>query len=142
MQQQLSSSLPQFQLRENNYVLGKRNIGGNAQSIVSRGFLHHTSFLWDYDQTNMDHLTLLNKQPDYRGKRSHDDFRVHIKDHYEEHGANKNLLFGHVKEAASWSFELEVRTLRDALKIAEDEFGGLQGWGWFHGKCWTKVVRL
>jgi len=85
-------------------------------------------------------LTLPDKGPDYRGDRSHDEFLVRLKDHYEEHGADKSSLFGHVKEATSRSFELEVRTLRDALKIAEDEFGGLQGW--FDGKCRTKIVRL
>ena len=65
---------------------------------------------------------------------------VRLKDHYKEHGADKSFLFGPVKEATRRSFELEVRTLRDALKIAEDEFGGLQGW--FHGKCRTRVVML
>ena len=36
-----------FQMRENNYVLDARKMGGKAQAIVSGGFLHHTSFLWD-----------------------------------------------------------------------------------------------
>jgi len=36
------STTPKFQLRENDYVLGERKTGGNARSIFSGGFLHHT----------------------------------------------------------------------------------------------------
>ncbi|EED89684.1 predicted protein, partial [Thalassiosira pseudonana CCMP1335] len=73
------STTPKFQLRENDYVLGERKMGGNAQSIVSGGFLHHTSFLWDFDNTNMEYLTIPDKRPDYRGNRSHDDFLAKLK---------------------------------------------------------------
>lgn len=141
-QQQSTNSghtLPTFRLRENDYVLGERKIGGNAQSIVSGGFLHHTSFLWDWDDMNMEYLTLPQKRPDYRGDRSHDEFLVRLKDHYGKHSA-KNSLFGHVKIATNESFELEEMTLSEVLKIAHDKFGGLQEW--FDGKCRTKVVKL
>jgi len=66
---QQTSTLPSFQLRENDYVLGERKIGGNAQTITGDSFLHHTSFLWDWDNTNMEYLTLPDKRPDYRGDR-------------------------------------------------------------------------
>ena len=56
-----------FRLRENDYVLGDRKVGGNAQSVGSGGFLHHTSFLWDWDDANMDYLVLPQKRPAYRG---------------------------------------------------------------------------
>ena len=52
----------------------------------------------------------------------------------------KNSLFAHMKEAVRESFRLEDATLRDVLDIANDKFGGLQGW--FDGKCRTKVVKL
>lgn len=138
-QQNSHSTLPTFQLKDNDYVLGERKIGGNAQSIVSGGFLHHTSFLWDWDQMNMDYLTLPEKRPEYRGNRPHDEFLVRLKDHYGKHSV-KNSLFAHVKKATGESFELEEMTLNDALKIANDKFGGLQNW--FDGKCRTKIVKL
>ena len=141
--QQQTSTLPSFQLRENDYVLGERKIGGNAQTITGDSFLHHTSFLWDWDNTNMDYLTLPDKRPDYRGDRSHDEFLVRLKDHYGNHGdssINKNSLFQYVKTATNRSFELEEMTLNDVLNIANDKFGGLQKW--FDTKCRTKIVKL
>uniref|UniRef100_A0A7S4RBA9 BPL/LPL catalytic domain-containing protein n=1 Tax=Ditylum brightwellii TaxID=49249 RepID=A0A7S4RBA9_9STRA len=65
---------PNFTLRENDYVLGQHKIGGNAQAITAQGWLHHTSFLWDYQQENMAYLSLPQKRPEYRGDRIHDDF--------------------------------------------------------------------
>ena len=131
---------PKFQLRGNDYVLGERNIGGNAQSIVSGGFLHQTNILWDWDDTNMEYLTLPEKQLDDKGDhRPHDEVFVRLKDHYGKH-SSKNTLFSHVKNAAGESFELEEMTLNDVLKISNDKFGGLQKW--FDGKCRTKVVKL
>ena len=47
---------PQFSLRENDYVLGAHKIGGNAQSIVKGRWVHHTSFLWDFDPAKMRYL--------------------------------------------------------------------------------------
>ena len=141
--QQQTSTLPSFQLRENDYVLGERKIGGNAQTITGDSFLHHTSFLWDWDNTNMDYLALPDKRPDYRGDRSHEDFLVRLKDHYgntQHSSINKNSLFQHVKTAANASFELEEIKLNDVLDIANDKFGGLQQW--FDTKCRTKIVKL
>jgi hypothetical protein len=149
-----NTAVPTFRLRENDYVIGDRKIGGNAQGIVKGGFLHHTSFLWDWEDTNMDYLTLPHKRPTYRGDRSHDKFLIRLRDAYgsiSEGGASssgggggggemKNSLFVHMKKAICESFRLEDATLRDALDIANDKFGGLQGW--FDGKCRTKVVKL
>jgi lipoate-protein ligase A len=131
--------MPTFRLRENDYVLNDRKVGGNAQSIVSGGFLHHTSFLWDWEDTNMDYLTLPSKRPEYRGERTHDEFLVRLKDTYGR-GSTKNSLFLHMKNALSTSFQLEEVTLQDVLEIANVKFGGLQQW--FDGKCRTKIVEL
>jgi len=141
--EQQTSALPSFQLRENDYVLEERKIGGNAQTITGDSFLHHTSFLWDWDNTNMEYLTLPDKRPDYRGDRSHDEFLVRLKDHYgntQHSSINKNSLFQHVKTAANASFELEEMTLNHVLDVANDKFGGLQQW--FDTKCRTKIVKL
>ena len=132
-------AIPTFQLKENDYVLGERKMGGNAQSIVSSGFLHHTSFLWDYDPSNMDYLTLPEKRPDYRRDRSHDDFLLKLKETFGHH-SNKSEFFDHVKAAAGQTFDLEDRTFNEVLDIANDKFGSLQQW--FDGKCRTKIVPL
>jgi lipoate-protein ligase A len=130
---------PTFQLRENDYVLGEKKMGGNAQSIVSSGFLHHTSFLWDYDHNNMEYLTLPEKRPEYRGNRSHNEFLIKLKDRYGS-GSTKNSFFEHVKYATSQTFELENVLLSDVLDIANEQFGSLQHW--FDSKCRTKIIKL
>ncbi|KAL3827667.1 hypothetical protein ACHAXA_000540 [Cyclostephanos tholiformis] len=149
--------MPTLRLRENDYVLGDRKIGGNAQCISSGGFLHHTSFLWDWNDENMDYLTLPDKRPSYRGDRTHDEFLVRLRDTHGDgggalagvvgssgggggHNSERNSLFRHVKDAMSNSFRLEDATLRDALEIANDKFGDLQGW--FDSRCRTRVVSL
>ena len=108
------------------------------------------SVFWDYDDDNMNYLTLPNKQPEYRGNRSHDEFLVRLKDHYgsgagsggsgSSSSMNKHSLFKHVKSATAQRFELEEMTLKDVLQIANDKFGGLQQW--VDTKCRTKVVKL
>jgi lipoate-protein ligase A len=79
------TTLPKFSLREDDYVLnGTKKMGGNAQAITGRqGWLHHTSFLWDYKDINMErYLKLPEKRPDYRSNRTHQDFLVKLKDYY------------------------------------------------------------
>ncbi|KAL3793854.1 hypothetical protein ACHAWO_012723 [Cyclotella atomus] len=132
-------TIPEFQLKENDYVLGERKMGGNAQSIVSSGFLHHTSFLWDYDNANMEYLTLPQKRPDYRGDRSHDDFLVKLKDPYGRE-STKNVFFDHVKAVSEQIYELQDSSLNEVLQIADEEFGSLQDW--YDGKCRTRIEQL
>ncbi|XP_073293703.1 uncharacterized protein [Primulina huaijiensis] len=55
-----------FTLRENDYVLGNRKFGGNAQSITKNRWVHHTSFLWDYEISQMGYLKLPKRAPQYR----------------------------------------------------------------------------
>ncbi|XP_019053415.1 PREDICTED: putative lipoate-protein ligase A isoform X2 [Nelumbo nucifera] len=55
-----------FHLRENDYVFGNRKFGGNAQSITKNRWVHHTSFLWDYEARNMAYLKLPMRTPKYR----------------------------------------------------------------------------
>jgi lipoate-protein ligase A len=80
-----TTALPKFSLREDDYVLnGTKKMGGNAQAITGRqGWLHHTSFLWDYKDINMErYLKLPEKRPEYRSNRTHKDFLVKLKDYY------------------------------------------------------------
>jgi lipoate-protein ligase A len=48
------------------YVFGERKFGGNAQAITNKRWLHHTSFLWDFEPANMAALLNPAKQPHYR----------------------------------------------------------------------------
>lgn len=66
--------LPGFQLQEHDFVFGNRKVGGNAQSIIKGRWLHHTSFLWDYEATRMSYLKIPERHPSYRQARHHTDF--------------------------------------------------------------------
>jgi lipoate-protein ligase A len=131
--------LPEFRLVENDYVLGERKMGGNAQSISSKtGWLHHTSFLWDFQQENMDYLTLPDKRPEYRADRTHTDFLVKLKDNFS--ALRKREFISHMAETVQDQFDVvEHVTLRDALRIVSEKAGGLQRW--FDNKSRNKVLQ-
>ncbi|HSX10673.1 MAG TPA: lipoate--protein ligase family protein [Chlamydiales bacterium] len=86
--------IPQFHLRENDYCIGEKKCGGNAQYIKKDRWLHHTSFLWDYSEENMAHLRLPEKRPQYRKDRSHSDFLTRLK----VHSLSPNTLIQKLKE--------------------------------------------
>ena len=60
-----------FRIRANDYCIGERKFGGNAQSISGKRWLHHTSVIWDYEPSRMAVLREPAKQPEYRERRSH-----------------------------------------------------------------------
>eukprot|EP01083_Nonionella_stella_P241819 844072_1 len=60
----------QFCLQQQDYAFGQKKIGGNAQCIIKDRFLHHTSFLWDFDEDRMNILKFPGRTPDYRSGRS------------------------------------------------------------------------
>ncbi len=68
-----------FSLRENDFTIGSRKIGGNAQAISGDKFLQHTSFLWDYRDDRMALLKTPEKQPAYREQREHGGFVERLK---------------------------------------------------------------
>ena len=63
-----------FATHANDYCLGDRKFGGNAQSISGKRWLHHTSLLWDYEPERMSLLQLPTRRPAYRADRPHGDF--------------------------------------------------------------------
>ncbi|KAL2895764.1 Lipoate-protein ligase LplJ [Bienertia sinuspersici] len=69
-----------FKLRENDYVFGNLKFGGNAQSITKNRWIHHTSFLWDYEDANMTYLKIPQRAPKYRQARDHSEFICRMKD--------------------------------------------------------------
>ncbi|MES2344425.1 MAG: lipoate--protein ligase family protein [Chlamydiota bacterium] len=89
-------ALPEFALRENDYVIGERKCGGNAQYIKKQRWLHHTSFLFNFDPHRMDYLLHPPKTPNYRAGRKHSDFLCTLSEHFptKEHfiTALKNTL--------------------------------------------------
>jgi lipoate-protein ligase A len=74
-------NLDPFHLRENDYVIGEKKCGGNAQYIRKDRWLHHTSFLWDYHPEKMNYLLHPKKTPTYRAGRAHSDFLCRLSDH-------------------------------------------------------------
>ena len=52
------------------YVFGDRKFGGNAQSIIKGRWVHHTSFLWDFQSANMELLRHPPRMPAYRQVRA------------------------------------------------------------------------
>ena len=73
--------IPDFHLRENDYVIGEKKCGGNAQYIKKSRFVHHTTFLWDFKKSHMDMLLHPEKTPKYRAGRSHHHFLCRMKDY-------------------------------------------------------------
>jgi len=102
---------PNFQLRENDFVIADRKCGGNAQYIKKDRWLHHTSFLWDYRPENMSYLLLPNKTPQYRQRRSHDDFLCRLSDYFP----SKQTLIDNLKTTLTKRFEVQAHTLDDLL---------------------------
>ncbi len=48
------------------YCFGEKKFGGNAQAITRKRWLHHTTFLWDFDASRMELLKHPANAPDYR----------------------------------------------------------------------------
>ena len=121
------SSPLQFGLREHDYVLGEMKMGGNAQSIVKDGWLHHTSFLWDYDLSNMDYLKLPEKRPDYRGDRSHGEFLVALRSFF---GTSHGPFISNLRETCQESAHMmeRIRLSQVMQEVIESKLGGMQSW--------------
>ena len=68
-----------FGLRENDYVMGDKKMGGNAQAFARGRFVHHTSFLWDFYPERMSMLKMPPRMPSYREKREHGHFLTTLK---------------------------------------------------------------
>jgi lipoate-protein ligase A len=126
---------PDFELRENDYILGDRKMGGNAQTIVKSGWLHHTSFLWDYQPENMEYLTLPKKRPDYRKDRAHSSFLAKLNEAYPS--LSKQDFVATLGDVCGSEFEVERVTFPEAMQVLEEK-GGMQGW--FEKGARTRIV--
>lgn len=98
-----SWNIPSFHLVENDYAIGHLKCGGNAQYIKKERWLHHTTFLWDYRNENMEYLLLPPKRPKYRESRSHADFLCRLKDY----SPSKDALIQKLKDHLENQFLVE-----------------------------------
>ena len=99
-----SKVIPNLTLQAQDYTIGDLKIGGNAQYIKKNRWLHHTSFLWDYNPDLMKLLLVPKKQPDYRKNRDHTSFITTLP------LPTKESLFTHLKNLLSEQFTLESMT--------------------------------
>ncbi|OWZ21169.1 hypothetical protein PHMEG_0004322 [Phytophthora megakarya] len=110
-----------FSLREDDYVFNDRKFGGNAQSLSKGRWLHHTSFLWDFDPKNMEYLTNPARQPKYRQQRSHLDFLCPLKDVLKKECANRDKFERELVSELAQNFEIEDVALEDIKPILGKE---------------------
>mmetsp|Transcript_22048 Transcript_22048/g.48385 ORF Transcript_22048/g.48385 Transcript_22048/m.48385 type:complete len:262 (-) Transcript_22048:219-1004(-) len=113
------SSSASFALREHDYVMGQHKFGGNAQCITKARWVHHTSFLWDYQRANMEYLLHPPKAPDYREGRSHEHFLCKLKEHLQCRRTFLEGLGGCLREAG---FLPEEAPLEEAEGLLEAKY--------------------
>lgn len=93
--------------RENDYVLHEKKIGGNAQYFTRDRFLHHTTFLWDYNPEEMQLLNMPKKRPKYREDRAHEEFITRMRDYFPEMKTLQERLVSELEK------RFEVRVVRE-----------------------------
>ncbi len=105
----------EFGVRENDYVIGSKKFGGNAQYMCKQRWLHHSSLLWDYHPDNMEYLLMPPKTPHYRERRSHRDFLCSLKQHYPKRSDITHKLATAVHER----YGMTSKTVFEALSYKE-----------------------
>lgn len=103
---------PEFALKENDYVFGEKKFGGNAQYIQKGRWLHHTSFLWDFDHKKMEYLLLPERTPEYRKKRPHGEFLCRLKERY-----SVKTFFENLKKYLNQEFIVEERPREKTISV-------------------------
>jgi len=106
-----------FALRENDYVMGDKKMGGNAQAFARGRFVHHTSFLWDFDPKKMGLLKMPPKMPNYRDKREHHHFLTTINQAFN----SKRSFLDQVTVEWKKAFGSEVSDWENCLPVLEKE---------------------
>lgn len=122
---------PRLTLNENDYCFGDLKIAGNAQAITGGRALHHTSFLWDWQEDHMRLLLSPKRQPEYRRKREHGAFLTRVREVFPEAFPRPQDLAVALEEAVveEWGREnveeADAEELREALRA-----GHLRGNRW------------
>lgn len=112
--QPVFSNLP-FSLIENDYVLGHRKFGGNAQYLRKDRWLHHSSLLWNYHPANMEYLLMPPKIPHYRQERQHGDFLCCLKNFFPK----KEFFEQQLECALNKNFNICEFDLKESRKFLE-----------------------
>jgi len=105
----------EFWVRENDYAIKNRKVGGNAQYFTKERLLHHTTFLWDYQQQYMDLLKMPPRVPEWRKKRSHEDFVDRLKNYYPSVTSIKEKLI----EVLGQHFSLSTTRQKELPEIVK-----------------------
>jgi lipoate-protein ligase A len=108
-------SIPEFHLRENDYVIGNNKCGGNAQYLSKNRWVHHSTFLWDFQQERMNYLLHPKKAPTYRAARSHEDFLCRLSHYY----SNKEIFVKKFKIEMQKRYQIEEIPLHKILPFLE-----------------------
>lgn len=108
--QPVFSSFP-FHLKENDYTNGEKKFGGNAQYFRKNRFLHHTSFLYDYEEASMNYLLYPPRTPTYRSGRSHSDFLTKLIPYFQ----NKEEFVARIKDEIDRNFTISIPSRIEAL---------------------------
>lgn len=104
-----------FLLRDNDYCIFNKKIGGNALYIQKNRWLLHSSFLWDFNNHLMNrYLKMPKHQPLYRQYRNHDDFLDKLSNFYND---KKEFFFSLKNHLKDWGemIEVNVNTIIDIL---------------------------
>ncbi|WIA31302.1 hypothetical protein OEZ86_002204 [Tetradesmus obliquus] len=108
----------EFKLQEHDYVFGEHKFGGNAQAITNKRWLHHTSFLWDFDPANMAALQQPAKQPSYRQGREHGSFLMRL----QERLPSRQQFVQELQDNADQHFELREVSLQEASQALQRQY--------------------
>ena len=92
-----------FNLKENDYVIGNKKCGGNAQYIQKNRFVHHTTFLWDFKPELMSLLTHPKKTPSYRKGRCHGEFLCSLNKYFPF----KKVVLDSIKTALLYTYSVK-----------------------------------
>lgn len=104
-----------FSAQENDYVLGNKKFGGNAQYMCKGRWLHHSSLLWDFDPSHMDYLQIPKKAPEYRQGRGHGEFLCGLREVFPEKGALKERIV----ESLGEHFVVSLFQQEDAREVLD-----------------------
>jgi lipoate-protein ligase A len=109
------AAFPALSLRENDYAIGEKKCGGNAQYIKKDRWLHHTSFLWDWKKERMDLLLHPKKTPAYRAGRTHAAFLGRVSDHADD----KTSWIGSLKKELSNRYAVQEMSLEEVKPVMQ-----------------------
>lgn len=119
-----------FELKENDYIIGDKKIAGNAQYITAGRALHHTSWLYSFNEKYMKLLSLPEKRPKYREERDHSSFLTKLEDllspEFQSHESLECKVIEQMEQLQN--VELEESSYDESLHYMENmkTFGSFQ----------------